>query len=164
MLLTFLVAASLVFGCGGADPLHAFRRYPLNELERVPLSIGEHRFTVWVADTFSKRAEGMMFLTDADVKADEGMLFAFPDSQVLRFWMRNTYIPLDIAYIDSGRTIVKIHTMRPHDETTDYSSVRPAQFALEVKGGTFARLGIREGMRVEFPDSVRALPDRVRAR
>lgn len=131
------------------------RLYQLHELETVEIKIGEHKIKVWVMDTYAKRMEGMMFLRDAEVKDDEGMLFVFAGEDLLSFWMKNTYIPLDIAYINRSKEIVSTHTMRPHDET-GVPALRPAMYALEMKQGAFRRLGIRPGMKVEIPDSVKS--------
>jgi uncharacterized membrane protein (UPF0127 family) len=80
---------------------------------------------------------------------DAGMLFVFPQDQGLSFWMRNTTIPLSIAFIDSERRIINIADMQPLDESS-VPSERPARYALEVNQGWFAVRGIKPGDRVEF--------------
>jgi uncharacterized membrane protein (UPF0127 family) len=72
------------------------------------------------------------------------MLFVFPDSQVRSFWMSNTFIPLDIAYMDPQLRIVDIKAMEP-ESTESLPSALPAQFALEVPQGWFADKGIQVG-------------------
>jgi hypothetical protein len=131
------------------------RQYQLSTLERVTIKAGKHSLKVWVMDTESKRMEGMMFLSDREVKEDEGMLFVFAAPEPLGFWMKNTYIPLDIAYMDARGRILNVAAMRPLDETS-VRSQGAAKYALEMKQGAFKRLGIRAGMRVEIPKSVKA--------
>lgn len=121
------------------------RIHQLYDLKTTKVTIGGHTFNSWVADEESAREEGMMFLEDKEVKATEGMLFVFPDEKDRSFWMKNTYIDLDIAYISKAGKVVSVKTMKAHDET-GVPSDGPAMYALEVKAGTFKRAGIRKGM------------------
>jgi uncharacterized protein len=80
------------------------------------------------------------------------MLFVFPDEEVRSFWMRNTLIPLSIAYIDSEGRIVDIQDMKPlDDEEPHYVSAEPARYALEVNKGFFDERGVEVGDRAELP-------------
>jgi len=76
-------------------------------------------------------------------------LFVFEAAAVQSFWMRNTYIPLSIAYIDENGIIVRIKDMEPLD-LTSVTSDYPAQYALEVNKGWFKKRGIKEGDSVDF--------------
>lgn len=145
-----LLLALLLVGCSGGGSGFRARQFPLNTLQQAAVQINGQTIRAWVMDTEAKRQEGMMYLTDGEVEADEGMLFVFPDAQPRGFWMRNTLIPLDIAYIGADRRILNIEPMRPLDETSVLSD-GPARYALEVRQGTFARLGIEEGMLVSLP-------------
>jgi uncharacterized membrane protein (UPF0127 family) len=129
-----------------------------NDLDSMPterITIEGHPFEVWLALTAREQTLGLMH-----VEADElvptpdgairGMLFVFADEQLHAFWMKDTPTPLDIAYLRTDGTIVKIHTMTPFDTST-YPSVEPAQFALEVPAGSFADLGIEEGDTAAIP-------------
>jgi uncharacterized membrane protein (UPF0127 family) len=105
---------------------------------------------VEVADNVFERARGLMYRTALGV--NRGMLFVYPQEQRLSFWMKNTLIPLSIAYIDSKRRIVDIQDMKPlDDEPPSYVSADPAQYALEVNRGFFEEWGVKVGDRVELP-------------
>lgn len=138
-------------------PRHIRQRvFQLADLDTATLKIGENEFEVWIADTWDKRMEGMMFLNDGDVEANQGMLFLFEEDSTNSFWMKNTLIPLDIAYIDKDKKIVTTYTMKALDSRPNqYLPEAPYRFALELKAGTFEELGISPGMTVEFPDEIR---------
>jgi hypothetical protein len=115
---------------------------------------------VEVADTVATRARGLMYRTWLPEYA--GMLFVFESAQRLAFWMKNTYIPLSIAFIDSRWRIVDIQDMdppQPGGEIPIYLSRHEAQYALEVNQGFFTRHGIGVGARVVYrPRTSRAAP------
>jgi uncharacterized membrane protein (UPF0127 family) len=119
------------------------------ELPVTPLVVGDHRITAELAVKDPERQRGLMFRTA--LPRDHGMLFVFPEERVLGFWMRNTAIPLSIAYADSTGTIVHIADLEPHSEAS-VSSLRPARYALEMNRGWFARHGVFVG------DSIRGIP------
>ena len=95
-----------------------------------------------VARTAEERAEGLMYRES--LAKGKGMLFVFPDSRIRSFWMKNTFIPLDIAYMDADCKIVDIKAMEP-ESTESLPSVLPAMFALEVPAGWFEEKGISVG-------------------
>lgn len=102
-----------------------------------------------VARTADERAQGLMYRDE--VPDGTGMLFVFTEEGTRSFWMNNTYVALDIAYLNAGFTIVDIQQMEP--QTTDpHESAAPAMFALEVRQGWFEEHGITVGdtARVEF--------------
>ena len=86
-----------------------------------------------------------------ELAENAGMLFVFDREEPRSFWMRNTLVPLSIAYIASDGRIVDIQDMQPLDETS-HPSAEPAQYALEVNQGFFAERGIEVGNVVEIPD------------
>ena len=95
-----------------------------------------------VAATADERAEGLMYRDE--VPDGTGMLFVFQDNQPRSFWMANTYVPLDIAYMNASYRIVDIIAMEPL-VTDSYPSSAPSMFALEVRQGWFAEQGIAVG-------------------
>jgi len=110
-----------------------------------------HQFEVEVAATPESRSQGLMYRTE--LADDAGMLFVFERPAEVGFWMRNTFIPLDMIFIDRRGRIVRIHPMaEPHDETL-ISSGQPVTHVLEINGGLAAELGIEPGQRmtVDWP-------------
>lgn len=104
--------------------------------------MGSDTVTAEVASTADERAEGLMYRDE--VPDGTGMLFVFQDNQPRAFWMANTYVALDIAYMDPSFRIVDIIAMEPL-VTDSYPSAAPAMFALEVRQGWFEEQGIGIG-------------------
>lgn len=103
---------------------------------------------VEIADTPAEQEYGLMGRTA--LAADAGMLFVFDQDQPLSFWMKDTLIPLSIAFISSEGTIVDMQDMQPLDETP-HDSAAPAKYALEVNQGFFAANGIQVGDQAVLP-------------
>ena len=110
------------------------------------LKVGGHRVWVELATTPQARERGLMWR--ASLPPDCGMLFVYPEPAPRSFWMRNTKIPLSLAYIDQSGVIFQIERMRPFDETP-VRSRKPAQFVLEMADGWFRQHGVGVGARVE---------------
>ena len=110
------------------------------------LTIRDQNLVVEVASTPETRATGLMHRFS--LRQDHGMLFVFEAPQPLAFYMKNTYIPLSIAFVDSRGRIVNIEDMRPLDESTHWSRGL-AQYAIEMRQGWFAAKGIGVGDVVE---------------
>ncbi|MFN0137661.1 MAG: DUF192 domain-containing protein [Phycisphaerae bacterium] len=161
------IGSTTVTGDEPSSELLARRQIPLTQLKTdniqvqkaadddadSPTTLPAHPFRVWLALDSSQQAEGLMFVPTTEIADDQGMLFVFDDESVRGFWMRNTVAPLDIAFARRNGKIVAIHTMPPLT-LRSFSSFEPAMFALEVKAGTFERLGIVEGDTLVIPDSV----------
>jgi uncharacterized membrane protein (UPF0127 family) len=99
------------------------------------------------AETNGERARGLMYRRSLDDGA--GMLFIFEEDEILSFWMKNTFIPLSIAFIAADGRILEIRDMEPQDLSTVRSG-RPCRYALEVPRGWFGRAGIAPGDIVLF--------------
>jgi len=95
-----------------------------------------------IASNEEDRAKGLMHRKS--LKDGRGMLFVYEKDQVMSFWMKNTFIPLSIAFITNDGRIIDIKDMYPHNETSVTSS-RSARYALEVPQGWFSRVGIQTG-------------------
>lgn len=106
------------------------------------------RVKVELARTPEELTRGLMFRDS--LGANEGMLFLFPRSEIRRFWMRNTHIPLDMVFLDSSRVVVGIEENAvPLDETSRGPDT-PAQYVVEVRGGLARQHGLGVGARAEF--------------
>ena len=114
------------------------------------LTIGGHRLTVEIAATPEQRATGLM--NRFSLQTDHGMLFVFEAPQPLSFWMKDTYVPLSIAFVDMRGRIVNIEDMRPQDESPHFSKGF-ALYAIEMRQGWFAAKGIGAGDLVEGIDA-----------
>lgn len=130
-------------------PANPNRIYQLRELPRRWVKTPKTSIPVWVMDTDSKRAEGMMFLTNKEVKDTEGMLFVFPDESPRSFWMRNTILPLDICYLTKSGKVLNVAKARPYDESP-VPSTGAAMYVLELKQGMAAKLGVKSGVNLKI--------------
>jgi uncharacterized protein len=118
---------------------------PNPTLAAVSIEVGPSRVLAEIARSDTERERGLMFRTSlADGK---GMLFVFDKDDRLAFWMKNTKLPLSIAYISSDGTIRQISDLEP-DSLATVQSERSVRYALEVPRGWFERAGVREGDRV----------------
>lgn len=115
------------------------------QLPVVELSAGMHRIRAELADTFPSRMRGLMHRQSLAPNA--GMLFVFDDSSSHCMWMKNTLIPLSVAFIDEAGAIVNIADMQPHDERS-HCAAKPVRYALEMERGWFARRGIKPGAKL----------------
>ncbi|MDI6755164.1 MAG: DUF192 domain-containing protein [Thermodesulfobacteriota bacterium] len=111
------------------------------------LTLKEKKIRVEVVRTEGEKAKGLMFRES--LGEDEGMIFVYAGEEILSFWMKNTRIPLSIAFIDQRGRIVDIQDMEPFSLRT-HVSARPAQYALEMNKGWFQRNGIGVGDFVKF--------------
>ena len=111
--------------------------------------IGRTAIEVELANTPEKRQQGLMNRTSLD--DEKGMLFIFEKEKYLYFWMKNTGIPLSIAYISSSGQIIDILDLEPYSLKLVQSS-KPALYALEVNRGFFMKKGIKVGDTVKLPD------------
>ncbi len=109
----------------------------------IQLALGSGTIEAELAFTGEQRQQGLMFR--ASMPEDYGMLFVFPTDQTLTFWMRDTHIPLSIAFIDAGGRILNLDDMQPLDDKTFHTSNGMARYALEVNQGWFAAHGVQAG-------------------
>ena len=118
------------------------------KLASVDLTAGIHIVKAEVAQTNEQRAIGLMHRKD--MGTNEGMLFVFEQPGVQCFWMKNTLLPLSIAFLQDDGTVVNIADMKP--QTLDsHCSERPVRLALEMNQGWFAKRGIKAGFKLSGP-------------
>lgn len=108
----------------------------------VTLGIGMYKVDAEVADTEQSRETGLMFRKSLAPNA--GMLFVFEEAQPYCFWMKNTLIPLSVAFIDDAGVIVNIEDMKPQSEA-NHCAASPVRYALEMNQGWFRAKGVKAG-------------------
>ncbi|MBE0548413.1 MAG: DUF192 domain-containing protein [Rubrivivax sp.] len=138
-------SAPLFLGLLAACILAAAQSGPQPKLETVQLTAGMHVIRAELAVTPAQQATGMMFRRE--MGANEGMLFVNADSGVRCFWMRNTLIPLTIAFVADDGTIVNLADMQPQSDES-HCSAAPVRYALEMRQGWFAQRGLKPGLRL----------------
>ena len=135
----FLALATLALACA------ALADQPQMNLPRVKITAGMHAIDAQVAATPEQRMTGLMFRKD--MRQNEGMLFVFEAPSQQCFWMKNTLLPLAIAFVADDGTIVNIAEMKP--QTLDsHCSAQPVRYVLEMNTGWFARKGIKAGAKL----------------
>jgi uncharacterized membrane protein (UPF0127 family) len=115
------------------------------QLPTVQLTAGMHVVRAELAADFTTRMQGLMHRKS--LAPNSGMLFVFDEISIHCMWMKNTLIPLSVAFVDATGTIANIADMEPHSEQSHCAS-RPALFALEMTRGWFAERGIKPGMKL----------------
>ena len=121
---------------------------PNPKLPQIEIRAGMHLIKAEVADEPGTRMRGLMMRER--LGTNEGMLFVFPDKAGHCFWMRNTLVPLSIAFLDDDGTIANIADMTPKSEQS-HCPARSVRYALEMEQGWFARRGIKPGTRLTQP-------------
>jgi len=128
--------------------LATYPRAALQIVQRAPQPERRFDFDVWVADTPARAEQGLMYVRE--LPAGRGMVFPFTPPHVVSFWMKNTYIELDMLFIDSGGRVVKITSRAAPLRLDLLSSDVPVGAVLELRGGEAGLLGIRVGDHVSW--------------
>jgi hypothetical protein len=140
-----------------ASPRVAVADVPIEDLARFPKgqvtieTAGGSRasYRVWIADTEARQRQGLMFVRD--LPADQGMLFVHSPPRPSAFWMKNTYIPLDLVFVDARGKILRIFENAKPLSLEPLGVDAPVRAVLELRGGETARQGIRTGDRLRHP-------------
>ncbi len=141
-----LVLAAIICSCSKHSSISNNSTYILN--------IDNKIVRAEVAFTRKDRTMGLMFRDKLD--KDHGMLFLYPQEKNLSFWMKNTKIPLSIAFINSSDVITQIESMAPYS-LLGHTSKSRVRFALEMEEGWFELNGIKAGCKVGFSSEIRNL-------
>lgn len=140
-----LATAACVSALSCLAPLAAQAQDRAQHLPTVTLGAGMHNIKAEVAETPQEHEIGLMYRTS--MGANEGMLFIFERPGQQCFWMKNTLIPLAVAFVADDGTVVNVDEMKP--QTLDpHCSTKPVRFVLEMNTGWFARRGIKEGSKL----------------
>lgn len=113
------------------------------EMPRLEFTAGMYRIEAEVAADPENRMQGLMHRRS--MAQHQGMMFVFPVAAQHCMWMKNTYLPLSVAFLDREGRILNIEDMKPHTEN-NHCAAKPAFFALEMNQGWFAAKGIKPGM------------------
>ena len=130
-------------------PIEDLAAFPSGKLVIADGKKAKREFQVWLADSQSRQAQGLMFVRELPTM--RGMLFVHESPKPMNMWMKNTYIPLDMVFIDGhGRIQQIVENAVPHSLSI-ISSEAPALAVLEIGGGEAKRLGLHAGQRVIHP-------------
>jgi uncharacterized membrane protein (UPF0127 family) len=133
-----LLIFSAVFG-------PAYSQESPTEFPVIQLSAGIHLIQAELASNFRQREKGLMFRETMGV--NQGMAFVFEQPAVQCMWMRNTLLPLSVAFMSTDGTILNIEDMKPQTDDS-HCAIKPATYALEMNLGWFAKRGIKPGSKI----------------
>ena len=155
MIKSFLLAglAGILVAIGGCEQQQQGTTQPASTLPTVPMKIGSRTFNLEIARTSDEQERGLM--KRDSMPQDHGMIFVFPNEQVLQFWMKDTRFPLDILFLDGKGRIVSVSQMKAYD-LTNTSSESPAQYAIELNVGAAKDAGVKAGDMLDIPTEARA--------
>jgi uncharacterized membrane protein (UPF0127 family) len=137
IIILMMITSLPVFAQKGNDIL------PVKKMSIVNVDNEKISLSLELATTDSEHTYGLMYRDS--IQGDSGMLFVFSNDSYRNFWMKNTKIPLSIAYIDSKGKIMEIYDMKPFDTSITYPSKYMCRYALEVNKGWFKKFKIRPG-------------------
>lgn len=115
------------------------------QMPRIDLTAGFHRIDAEVAANQANRMQGLM--NRRSMAANQGMLFVFPNADRHCMWMRNTFLPLSVAFLDEEGRIINVEDMAPQTENS-HCAAAAARFALEMNQGWFASKGLKSGQHI----------------
>ena len=149
-------SGAAVAGCGGAAVPHPAppQGADLSHFETARIRIEVVPLEVWLAETPAQQERGLMFATAEQLAplpdgTLRGMLFVFPADVIVAFMMRDTFVPLDLAFVRADGTVAEIHPRAPLDLSLQVSG-EPVRYALEVTQGLLAARGVGVGDLLAF--------------
>lgn len=123
-------------------------------LRRASIAIDGNPLKVEIAATPEDRERGLMYRRELGV--NEGMLFVFPYSRPVAFWMKNTFIPLDVGYFSSEKRLIEVFSMEPDNGQKTYPSTSPVLYAVETRLGWYKKRGLKKDAPLELPFRIEA--------
>jgi uncharacterized membrane protein (UPF0127 family) len=156
-LVTLLLALTLVTGCGRGDAPRE-QAAPKTIADFFVITVGDRPVKMQLAVRSREMERGLM--ERRDLRPDEGMLFVYPGTQQMSFWMRNTPTPLDIGFFTADGVLKEIYPLHPYDESAVRSRSAELKFALEMNQGWFAGNEVKPGAKLDL----KALAEALRAR
>lgn len=135
-----IIALSIIFLTGCSE-----------EKKTVSITVGNNIYHVEVAVTQEEQSLGLMGRKEIDPY--NGMIFVYIEDRKLSFWMKNTYVPLSIAFISKDGTIKEIHHMKP-ESLTPVISTHSVRFALELPLGSYKQSGVSVGYKIILPELI----------
>ena len=151
MKLAALLLCAVAAAAGASPPDRAPALFPALRQATITAttSTGAHEFTVWIAADARSRERGLMYVRE--LPPDRGMLFLFEFPQPLAFWMKNTYLSLDLIFVGADGRVLNVAEHAKPLTLDPIESAGDAVAVLEVVAGTAGKLGLKAGDRVELP-------------
>lgn len=144
-LLLLLTLMASIIGCEGAPTTAPYKTLPTCKM-----TIGSKTYELEMARTSDEQENGLM--KRDSMPEDHGMIFIFEKDRLQQFWMKDTRIPLDIIFLDHAGKVVSFDSMEPYD-VNNTSSIRPAQYAIELNAGQVKACGVEKGNTLTIPDA-----------
>ena len=132
-----------------ADVQSLDRMFPRSAMQIATSDARLHAFEIWIADNEPRRARGLMFVRE--LAENQGMLFLYPNEQPISMWMKNTYLPLDMLFVDSHGRIVKVVENTTPQSLDTIESGALVRGVVEINAGVSAKLHLRPGSLVIHP-------------
>lgn len=155
-LIPFILLFALLSGCNEVDePAEPKRESPSTYF---PIQLGDKTLHLQLALHQAERSKGLMFRER--LEPDHGMLFVFDDVAPRAFWMRNTRIPLDLAYLDANGIFLELHKLYPYDEVSVPSRSQEVVLVIEMNRGWFERNEVKVGAQLDMATLVNAIEAR----
>jgi uncharacterized protein len=132
-----------------ADVQTLDRMFPRSTMQIATSDARLHAFEIWIADNEPRRARGLMFVRE--LAENQGMLFLYPNEQPISMWMKNTYLPLDMLFVDSHGRIVKVVENTTPQSLDTIESGALVRGVVELNAGVSAKLHLRPGSLVIHP-------------
>ena len=149
LVLVALLFTAQLWAEPAADVQTLDRMFPRSTMQIATSDARLHAFEIWIADNEPRRARGLMFVRE--LAGNQGMLFLYPNEQPISMWMKNTYLPLDMLFVDSHGRIVKVVENTTPQSLDTIESGALVRGVVELNAGVSAKLHLRPGSLVIHP-------------